>query len=367
MASVSKRGDKWRGVVRLVGFETETKTFSTKREAKEWGDAREKELRQRRLDHPDLLIDELVGIYLKDVAPKRRMARSHAKHDVPSFRKRLNGLTLSGLTGNGLSRWVLANSDVSASTRNWHLCRLYGVLKQVEQHVEVKIPWQDMDACRKKLKQLGYIEPAGQRDRRVSDDEIARIKAALGREVTIRMKDILDFCVQSCMRIGEVTRIRWSDFDEKARTILVRDRKHPTKKFGNHCVVPLLNGSFETLARQPKRKDEDRIFPHDPLYLSIKFKNAAREAGVENVVLHDLRHEGITRLFELGFQIQEVALVSGHTNWRVLRRYVHLRPQGLVERERELRALRKKTAPRDAHGQGDNLTTLAGPAPGAQT
>lgn len=346
MASVQKRGNKWRGVVRLVGFETETRTFDSRKEAKAWGAEREEELRKRRLDHPDLLIDELVGIYLRDIAPKRRMARSHAAHDVPSFKKRLNGLTLSGLTGNGLSRWVLANTDVSASTRNWHLCRLYGVLKQVEQHVEVKIPWQDMDACRKKLKQLGYIEAAGQRDRRVSDEEIAKIKQQLGREVTIRMKDIIDFCVRSCMRIGEVTRIRWADLDEKARTIIIRDRKHPTKKFGNHCVVPLLGGAFEILSRQERR--DERIFPHDPLYLSIKFKNAAKAAGVENVVLHDLRHEGITRLFELGFQIQEVALVSGHTNWRVLRRYVHLRPQALVERERTLLALAKKTAPQDA-------------------
>jgi integrase len=332
----------------LVGFNTESRSFNTKKEAKTWAEEREEELRRRRLGHPDLLIDELVGVYLKDIAPKRRMAKSHAKHDVPSFRKRLRGLTLSGLTGNGLSRWVLSNTDVSASTRNWHLCRLYGVLKQVEQHVEVKIPWEDMDACRKKLKQMGYIEPAGQRDRRLTDAEIAAIKSKFGREVTIRMKDIVDFCVASCMRIGEVTRIRWQDLDEQARTIVVRDRKHPTKKFGNHCVVPLLGGSFEILTRQPRR--DDRVFPHNPLYLSIKFKDAARAAGVQNVVLHDLRHEGITRLFELGFQIQEVAMVSGHTNWRVLRRYVHLRPQSLVDRERVLREAQKKTASRDAFG-----------------
>jgi len=37
--------------------------------------------------------------------------------------------------------------------------------------------------------------------------------------------------------------------------------------------------------------------------------------GVEDAVLHDLRHEAISRLFELGFEIQEVGMVSGHTNW----------------------------------------------------
>lgn len=336
MPSITKQDGKFRAWIRLKGWPSESKSFDTRREAKAWGDERERQLRQRRLDHPDLLIDEVVGKYLKEIAPLRKMARSHAAHDVPSFRKRLRGLTLSGLTGTGLTKWVLSNTDVSASTRNWHLCRLYGVLKQAEQHWGIEIPWKDMDRCRKKLSALGYIEPAGQRSRRVSDAEIERIKASLCREVTVRMRDIIDFCVQSSMRISEVCRIEWGDLNERDRTIVIRDRKHPTRKFGNHCVVPLLNGSFETLMRQPKRAL--RIFPHDPTNVSMKFRLAADKAGLSDVVLHDLRHEGISRLFELGFQIQEVAMVSGHTNWKTLLRYTHLRPESLVAREAALRA-----------------------------
>ncbi len=95
------------------------------------------------------------------------------------------------------------------------------------------------------------------------------------------------------------------------------------------------------MLKQPKRGE--RIFPHNPLYLSEKFHEAAKAAGVEDAVLHDLRHEGISRMFELGFQIQEVAMVSGHTNWKTLKRYTHLRPSDLIERERMLRLLMKKT------------------------
>ena len=343
MPSVVKRGDKYRGMVRLRGFDPESRSFDTKREAREWAQERERELKQRRLNHPQLLLDEVVARYLKEIAPKRRMADSHVKHDVPTFRRRLKGLTIADLIGNGLTKWVLDNSDVSPSTRNWHLCRLYGVLRQAEQHLDIRIPWEDMDLCRRRMRDLGYIEPAGQRNRRVSDEEIARIKAALHPQLTVRMADLIDFCWRSCMRIGEVTRITWADFDEAKRTVIIRDRKHPRKKFGNHCVVPLLNGSFEILVQQPKRGE--RIFPHHPINMSKNFKRAADKAGVRDVVLHDLRHEGISRLFELGFAIQEVAMVSGHTNWRTLSRYTHLRPEGLVQRERELRALTKKKAP----------------------
>ena len=61
------------------------------------------------------------------------------------------------------------------------------------------------------------------------------------------------------------------------------------------------------------------------------------KGGVQDMMLHDLRHEGISRLFEFGFAIQAVALVSGHTNWRTLARYTHLKPESLIEKERRLK------------------------------
>lgn len=175
----------------------------------------------------------------------------------------------------------------------------------------------------------------------MSDAEIDAIKRHLCRQVSVRMADIIDFALQSCMRVGEICRLRWDDLNEIDRTVMIRDRKHPTKKFGNHQVVPLLRGSLDTLLRQPVRGD--RPFPHDPTNISLKFRRAADAAGVPDVVFHDLRHEGISRMFEMGFQIQEVALVSGHTNWKTLARYVHLRPQSLVAREAQLQ---EKRSPR---------------------
>jgi integrase len=43
---------------------------------------------------------------------------------------------------------------------------------------------------------------------------------------------------------------------------------------------------------------------------------------------HDLRHEGISRLFEMGRSIPQVAAVSGHRSWQSLQRYSHIRQTG---------------------------------------
>jgi site-specific recombinase XerD len=38
-----------------------------------------------------------------------------------------------------------------------------------------------------------------------------------------------------------------------------------------------------------------------------------------------LRHEAISRLFEAGYRIEQVSVVSGHRDWGMLKRYTHLR------------------------------------------
>jgi site-specific recombinase XerD len=50
---------------------------------------------------------------------------------------------------------------------------------------------------------------------------------------------------------------------------------------------------------------------------------------MDDLHFHDLRHEATSRLFEQGYQIQEVAIVTGHQSWDMLKRYTQLRPESL--------------------------------------
>lgn len=42
---------------------------------------------------------------------------------------------------------------------------------------------------------------------------------------------------------------------------------------------------------------------------------------------HELRHEAISRFFELGLSVPEVALISGYKTPSMLLRYTHLREE----------------------------------------
>ncbi|CAM8375920.1 Phage integrase (fragment) [Mycobacterium tuberculosis] len=157
------------------------------------------------------------------------------------------------------------------------------------------------------------IAPADRVDRKVTtpqDDELTKLKEGLKacnehREGKIPFVDILDFSILSCMRIGEVCKVLWSDVDEKNRSVLVRDRKDPRKKTGNHMSVPLLGDAWTILQRQ--LRTDERVFPYNPKSVSTGFQRVRNVLGIEDLRYHDLRREGASRLFEAGFSIEEVA------------------------------------------------------------
>lgn len=80
-------------------------------------------------------------------------------------------------------------------------------------------------------------------------------------------------------------------------------------------------------------------------YTASGFKNAWRIATqrlrIEDLHFHDLRHEAISRFFELGsLNVMEIAAISGHRSMNMLKRYTHLRAWQLVSK---LDARRRQT------------------------
>ena len=74
------------------------------------------------------------------------------------------------------------------------------------------------------------------------------------------------------------------------------------------------------------------MFPYNSRSLGAAFRRSVFEFGILDLHFHDLRHETTSRLFEAGFDIPEVSLVTGHKDWKMLRRYLNLQPRQLVDR-----------------------------------
>jgi integrase len=81
-----------------------------------------------------------------------------------------------------------------------------------------------------------------------------------------------------------------------------------------------------------KGRDVDRVFPVTPNSIRLAFEHLRVRAQMNDFRFHDLRHEGVSRLFEKGLNIAEVSTISGHKELRMLQRYTHLRAEDLVSR-----------------------------------
>lgn len=202
----------------------------------------------------------------------------------------------------------------------------------------IDVPTKEIDAAMELMKKTEIVKTLGEeRDRRLKGDEYERILAWLTNYDKTRSKSkasyaaVFEFAVHSAFRLGEICRIVWKDIDEKKRTIIIRDRKHPSEKKGNDQEVPLLPEMWRIIQAQPRK--HAKIFPLMEGTISALFAKCCGELHIEDLHFHDTRHEGTSRLFEMGYQIQEVAIVTGHKDWKSLKRYTQIKPESL-HRER---------------------------------
>jgi integrase len=179
------------------------------------------------------------------------------------------------------------------------------------------------------LKKLGLIRKGSERDRRPTLEELDKLMEHFGRVVDFRpssvpMQVIIAFAIFSTRRQEEITLLRWDDLD--ADRILVRDMKHPGDKKGNNVYCELTPEALTIIQSVPR--EDERIFPYSADAISAAFTRACKFLGILDLRFHDLRHEGISRLFEMGRTIPQAAAVSGHRSWTSLKRYTHIRQTG---------------------------------------
>ena len=182
------------------------------------------------------------------------------------------------------------------------------------------------------LRKQRLVTKSNKRDRHPTLGELDRLLGHFD-EVKVRaprsapMVDIIIFALFSTRRQEEITRIEWEGFEPSTgkhpARVLVRDMRNPGVKRGNDIWCELPPEAEAVIKRQPR--NGDYIFPHGTDGISAAFTRACKLLGIDDLHFHDLRHEGVSRLFEAGWGIPHVALVSGHRSWGSLQRYAHIR------------------------------------------
>lgn len=131
------------------------------------------------------------------------------------------------------------------------------------------------------------------------------------------------------LRVAELAQLRWEDIDEGRRLVTIGGRESFRTKNGKRRILPLTDAARDVLLQASSPS------PHvitsssgeavSPLYLSRRFKDACRLAGLpEYLTFHCLRHTACSRMANSGAPLEAVRRIMGHSSVRVTERYIHV-------------------------------------------
>jgi len=155
------------------------------------------------------------------------------------------------------------------------------------------------------------------RERRLKDGEYdALMQAAQSCKNTL-IWPMVDFAIETGMRRSEILSLRWENLSDQQRIASLPDTKNGSKR-----DVPLTLKAAQVIANLPAHTEN--IFPTSDYAVRHAWDRLVKRAGIDDLRFHDLRHEAVSRFFEMGLSVPEVALISGHKDYRMLARYTHM-------------------------------------------
>jgi integrase len=169
---------------------------------------------------------------------------------------------------------------------------------------------------------------AGGRERRLNPGEIEALLAAAGEARNAWLTPAILLAIETGMRRGELLNIRRHDIDFDLAVLVIPQTKTDTPR-----TIPLTYRAAEMLKllAAETQSASDHVIPASANAFRLAWERCRRRAAMQQGSLvtfrfHDLRHEAVSRFFELGLSVPEVALISGHRDPRMLFRYTHLKP-----------------------------------------
>lgn len=320
----------------------ESQTFDRKQVAQAWIKRRETELAEpggiERANRKGVTIKKMIEQYMDEYEKIRPLGKTKNATLKAIKDTWLGELDDSALTSQKLvefAQWRMGKEGggVQAQTVGNDLSHLGAVLSVARPAWGYAIDPLAMPDARKVLRKLGMVSKSKERNRRPTLTELDKLmvhyfEMQSRRKAQINMPKLIAFAIFSTRRQEEIARMRWDDLDCARKAVLVRDMKNPGQKIGNDVWCHLPDEAWAIIQAMPKVADV--IFPYNGKSVSASFTRACPLLGIKDLHFHDLRHEGVSRLFEMDWDIPRVSSVSGHRDWNSLRRYTHLRGSGDV-------------------------------------
>lgn len=328
MPTITKRGPyQYQAVVRRRGYKTQCRTFESRKAAELWALKVEAEMSSRTFEDPSALksvtLKDALERYAAEVTVKKKGRARELARIRQLCRHPLAQRDILDIRASDFKRYRdEREQEVSANTVRLELAllsNLYTIaIKEwdwpLKHHLQnVKKP----------------STPRG-RERRLVGDEEQRLLTAVRDPKRCKVAPWLEACIRLAigtgMRAGEILSLQWGRVDLERRVALLADTKN-----GEVRRVPLSVEMVELLRQLPRKADDQRVIQafYDTPGLDRAFRLACRDAGIEGLRFHDLRHEAASRKAP-SVMPQVLAKIFGWKTMQMAMRYYNPSDEELV-------------------------------------
>jgi integrase len=312
MASFRKTKNGYEVRIKAKGL-SRSKTVSTRQEGRIWAAKAYQDLLLSSSDIqkiPTLL--ELIERYEKEVCPRHKGCRQEVARlgllAQETFVHNCADQVTTDIVRSYKDR--LIKSGNSNATINLKLSLLSAIYKTayLDWNYALKNP---IEGVRR--------PPQGQgRYRRLSDSERLQIESYLNARVTVSFASFIRFALSTGMRKSEILSLAWDDINLDRRLITLKDSKNSRPRW-----IPIDESAMRVLLTQ-QCLNTSKPFPLTLSAVDSAWKRMVRRLELNDLRLHDLRHEALSRWAErLNGDPYKLCLISGHRTLQMTHRYVN--------------------------------------------
>ena len=334
MANIRKRGNKFQVQVRRAGHRSHTKSFSRISEARAWARAQEVNIDRDEagINKPvTVKLGDLLVRYQQEITPHKKSKDSETRRISRLLRDPISKTRLCDLSPDKLAsfRDKRLKDGQRAASYDLQIIRHTINIAQMEWGVSLR---------ENPVNQIRMPSPSKPRERRLTLDEYEKLLSFSEISRSYFLKPLIILGVETGMRLGEMLQMKWKDLDAQSSTLLLTDTKN-----GSSRVIPLSQCALDVIKNLPN--GNENIIPVTYSAVKSAWQRLCNRCGIEDLRFHDLRHEAISRFFEYGLTLPEIANISGHYTKSQLLRYAHS-DKNIVHQLAEQIDKAKKNTPR---------------------
>ena len=321
MGNIRKRHGKFQAQVRRESVKPIYKTFTNRKDAIIWvrGIEARIDAGETNVSAPKAItLADLLTRYSQEVTPAKKGRDAEQRRLSRILRDSIATTPLSKLTSAKLAEFRDRRMNDGVRAAQYDLILIKHCIKIARLEWGVPMPNNPVDGVR---------IPNGikRRERRLIDGEYKALMDAAKSCKNTLIWPLVDFAIETGMRRSEILGLRWENFSDHRRIASLLDTKNGRKR-----DVPLTQKATKVIASL--NEHTEYIFPTSEYAVRHAWDRLVKRAGIEDLRFHDLRHEAVSRFFEMGLSVPEVAFISGHKDYRMLARYTHIKAENVAKK-----------------------------------